>query len=301
MNALRACLPMMPSPSGEHAHVDSYDSFSPDRELTAAGAFTVCAQVSARSTVRQSTRTHRRRSCARPWRRRRTAAVRRWASCIGMPATCTAYRWASRVTAIPAIWTRRSSHYSHTRTSLIGWFLGGHLFWGSGVYGYVRADKIIAFRELLAQLLPNMTGMTNEEKDPEEFLNALLKHILRPAPFLRIRYVRVLATLLLRIPCCTTFDYSDAMKCVRDEYLCQLVIDDAVELGAATSANDQLLPSVQLLLERYFIDARLEFDIQPHVLLIQLPRTAGAPRRFAHIFPNATLDVTHLVHNSECC
>jgi ubiquitin thioesterase CYLD len=163
-------------------------------------------------------------------------------------------------------------------------------------YGYVRADKIIAFRELLGQLFPNMTGMTNEEKDPEEFLNALFKHILRPAPFLRIRYVRLAHFCEKR--CCIKSVCSDAMKCVRDEYLCQLVIDDAVELGAA-GANDQLLPSVQLLLERYFIDARLEFDIQPHVLLIQLPRTAGSPRRFAHIFPNATLDVTHLVHNSE--
>jgi len=40
----------------------------------------------------------------------------------------------------------------------------------------VRADRIMRFRELLDGLT-SVTGLTNEEKDPEEFLQTLLIHV----------------------------------------------------------------------------------------------------------------------------
>ena len=41
---------------------------------------------------------------------------------------------------------------------------------------FVRADKIMKLRELLDEL-GSVTGLTNEEKDPEEFLQTLLNHV----------------------------------------------------------------------------------------------------------------------------
>ena len=92
---------------------------------------------------------------------------------------------------------------------------------------------------------------------------------------------------------------SDGQGAIRDEYLCQLFLDNTISLGPADDGVDAL-PSVQLLLERYFVDGRLSFACQPDVLLVQLPRS-GAARTFAHILPNAILDVTHLVHSCELC
>ena len=53
-------------------------------------------------------------------------------------------------------------------------------------YFYVRADKVMKLRHLLDKL-GNISGMMNEEKDPEEFLNLLLNEIMRAEPFLYIR------------------------------------------------------------------------------------------------------------------
>ena len=50
----------------------------------------------------------------------------------------------------------------------------------------MRADKVMKLRHLLDKL-GNISGMMNEEKDPEEFLNLLLNEIMRADPFLYIR------------------------------------------------------------------------------------------------------------------
>lgn len=53
--------------------------------------------------------------------------------------------------------------------------------------GYVRADHVMKFRRLLSKLLPDVKGLTEEEKDPEEFLNGLFDKIFKLDPFLRFR------------------------------------------------------------------------------------------------------------------
>jgi len=50
---------------------------------------------------------------------------------------------------------------------------------------YVRADKVMKLRRLL-QKLSSVTGLTTEEKDPEEFLHCLLSQTLRAEPFLKL-------------------------------------------------------------------------------------------------------------------
>lgn len=51
---------------------------------------------------------------------------------------------------------------------------------------FVRADRVMELRKLLDQL-SSVSGLTSEEKDPEEFLNSLLAQILRAEPFLKVK------------------------------------------------------------------------------------------------------------------
>lgn len=51
---------------------------------------------------------------------------------------------------------------------------------------FVRADRVMKLRELLEKL-SSVTGLTCEEKDPEEFLNSLLAQIMKAEPFLKVK------------------------------------------------------------------------------------------------------------------
>ncbi|KAJ8973997.1 hypothetical protein NQ317_002393 [Molorchus minor] len=50
---------------------------------------------------------------------------------------------------------------------------------------FVSADHVMKLRRLLDRL-SNVSGLTSEEKDPEEFLNSLLAEILKAEPFLKL-------------------------------------------------------------------------------------------------------------------
>lgn len=50
---------------------------------------------------------------------------------------------------------------------------------------FVRADRVMKLRQLLDKL-SSVSGLTSEEKDPEEFLNSLLAQIMRVEPFLKV-------------------------------------------------------------------------------------------------------------------
>lgn len=52
---------------------------------------------------------------------------------------------------------------------------------------FVRADRVMKLRQLLERL-SSVTGLTCEEKDPEEFLNSLLAQIMRAEPFLKVNH-----------------------------------------------------------------------------------------------------------------
>jgi len=55
---------------------------------------------------------------------------------------------------------------------------------------YVRADKVLALRSLLKESCPDVHGLMDQEMDPEELLFILLDRVLRPRPYIRLRYVR---------------------------------------------------------------------------------------------------------------
>lgn len=56
-------------------------------------------------------------------------------------------------------------------------------------FHFIRADHVLKLRRLLERLLPEMSGLTTGEKDPEELLNALFNTVLRVEPFLFMRLV----------------------------------------------------------------------------------------------------------------
>lgn len=43
-------------------------------------------------------------------------------------------------------------------------------------------------REMLSKALPSVSGLTSEEKDPEEILSHLFQRIFKAEPFIRQRY-----------------------------------------------------------------------------------------------------------------
>ena len=61
----------------------------------------------------------------------------------------------------------------------------------------MRADHVMKVRELLQSILPNMKGLTTEEKDPEEIINEVFGKIFKAPP--AVRFMLVLIAVLLKI------------------------------------------------------------------------------------------------------
>ncbi|CAL2036908.1 unnamed protein product [Caenorhabditis brenneri] len=131
---------------------------------------------------------------------------------------------------------------------------------------YVRADHVMKLRKLLAELMPHVTGLTNEEKDPEEILGFIFSEVLHAEPFIKL------------------IGQNHAKD---SQYLVPIVVDDW-QGGAATS---------QHLLERHMRSAQVTFAKVPPVLIMQLPRY-GQQKVFDKILPLETIDITPFVAGS---
>lgn len=51
----------------------------------------------------------------------------------------------------------------------------------------------------LLEKLSSVTGLTSEEKDPEEFLNSLLAQIMKAEPFLKVRLMETSFMVLFKM------------------------------------------------------------------------------------------------------
>uniref|UniRef100_A0A0K0D8J4 NUC202 domain-containing protein n=1 Tax=Angiostrongylus cantonensis TaxID=6313 RepID=A0A0K0D8J4_ANGCA len=122
-------------------------------------------------------------------------------------------------------------------------------------------------RELLSKALPNMRGLTSEEKDPEEVLTALFGTLLKAPPLVEL------------------INLKDNK--VDRTYLCPLIVDDWTA-GVATT---------QHLLDRSFRSANVKFVYPPKTLILQLPRY-GQQKLFDKILPLEHIEITGLVNNS---
>ncbi|XP_059393297.1 ubiquitin carboxyl-terminal hydrolase CYLD [Carassius carassius] len=133
--------------------------------------------------------------------------------------------------------------------------------------GFVPAESVMKFREQLG-----CKSFATEEKDPEEFITLLLKHVLHIEPLLKIRSCGDLA---------------------QGAYTHQIIVEKN-QVGA--------VPSVQQLLEMSFVSSDLKFEEIPSCLIVQMPRFGKKFKMFPKIIPSTELDITDILHCSprEC-
>ncbi|KAM5192162.1 ubiquitin carboxyl-terminal hydrolase CYLD-like isoform 2-T2 [Mantella aurantiaca] len=131
--------------------------------------------------------------------------------------------------------------------------------------GYVCATKVMALRKIL-EAAGKSTGFTNEEKDPEEFLNQLFQ-VLRVEPLFYIRTPR-----------------KEPQGCI----FYQIFMEKKQSVD---------VPSVQQLLEWSMVNGDLKFTEVPSCLIIQMPRD-GKNKMFPKIIPTLQLDITDLLEDA---
>uniref|UniRef100_A0A914RQW4 USP domain-containing protein n=1 Tax=Parascaris equorum TaxID=6256 RepID=A0A914RQW4_PAREQ len=139
-------------------------------------------------------------------------------------------------------------------------------------FHFVRADHVYKLRQLLEQLLPEMPGLTSDEKDPEEVLIALFDKVLKVEPFLLLR------------------DVTEGT--IDPVYICPLITEDL------WSGEQRRLITVQSIVERSLFASNVQFAKDPKILILQLPRY-GQQKVFDKIIPQQELDITHLVFDSK--
>uniref|UniRef100_T1J253 ubiquitinyl hydrolase 1 n=1 Tax=Strigamia maritima TaxID=126957 RepID=T1J253_STRMM len=133
---------------------------------------------------------------------------------------------------------------------------------------YVRADRVMGLRTLLDKL-SSVSGLTSEEKDPEEFLNSLLHQILKAEPYLKL-------------------------SSGQEAFFYQLFIEK----------NEQLrVPTVQQLFDQSFLTSDIKLKQIPSCLIIQMPRHGKQYKMYNRIFPSPILDITDVLEDTprECC
>ncbi|XP_048403973.1 ubiquitin carboxyl-terminal hydrolase CYLD isoform X2 [Stegostoma tigrinum] len=138
--------------------------------------------------------------------------------------------------------------------------------------GFVDCKKVMNLRrELTAG--GSCAGFTSEEKDPEEFLNVIMQHVLGLEPLLKLR----------------SAGHKD-QEC----YCHQIFIDQD---------DDLTVPTVQQLVEHSFHSNQLKLAEVPSCLIVQMPRFGKNYKMFEKIIPSLELDITDLLWDSprECC
>ncbi|XP_028840732.1 ubiquitin carboxyl-terminal hydrolase CYLD [Denticeps clupeoides] len=154
-------------------------------------------------------------------------------------------------------------------------------------YGYVCAIKTMALRKLLKEETTD-GGFTNEEKDPEEFLNKLFQ-LLRVEPLLKIRSLsqepQECHHFQLFPPSSSPSPSSPTPPPVPFSNSCL----SPVPLGQMRVAN------VQTLLDASFIHSGLKFTEAPSCLPLLMPRFGKEFKMFDAILPSLTLDITDLL------
>ncbi|KAF7229887.1 ubiquitin carboxyl-terminal hydrolase CYLD [Nothobranchius furzeri] len=152
--------------------------------------------------------------------------------------------------------------------------------------GYVCASKTMALRRLLEAANSDM-GFTNEEKDPEEFLNKLFQ-LLKVEPLLKIRSMTQGAQechLYQLFPPTLPTSLSSPIS----------PINSPIPLTLSSSMR---VASVQSLLESSFHHSGLKFVEAPSCLLLLMPRFGKDFKMFDAILPTLSLDITDLLDDA---
>uniref|UniRef100_A0A673BSJ7 ubiquitinyl hydrolase 1 n=1 Tax=Sphaeramia orbicularis TaxID=375764 RepID=A0A673BSJ7_9TELE len=157
-------------------------------------------------------------------------------------------------------------------------------------YGYVCASKTMALRRLL-EAANSDTGFTNQEKDPEEFLNKLFQ-LLQVEPLLKIRSMTQQPQechLYQLFP--PSLPPSPSSPSPASPPLSPIAL-------FSPSSNRMRVASVQALLESSFLHSGLKFVEAPSCLLLLMPRFGKDFKMFDAILPTLSLDITDLVDDT---
>ncbi|KAK3523460.1 hypothetical protein QTP86_033604 [Hemibagrus guttatus] len=159
-------------------------------------------------------------------------------------------------------------------------------------FGYVCASKTMALRKLLEAETTD-TGFTNEEKDPEEFLNKLFQ-LLRVEPLLKIR------SMSQEPQECHIYQlFPPTLPCPSSPIRSPLSPSLSPSLSPiplfSPSVGLMRVASVQTLLESSFMHSGLKFTEAPSCLLLLMPRFGKEFKMFDAILPSLTLDITDLL------
>ncbi|XP_071823939.1 uncharacterized protein [Apostichopus japonicus] len=133
--------------------------------------------------------------------------------------------------------------------------------------GYVRADYVLHFRDMLSGL-SSMKGLRTEEKDPEEFIHALLQELLNAKPFLQI---------------------SQGQNDTMESFVYQIFLDKKDNLDTSTVSD---------LLHLSFLQSDLKLAKVPECLIIQLPRYGKKYKLYDWIIPSLEMDINALIRDS---
>ncbi|CAM5107571.1 unnamed protein product [Natator depressus] len=137
--------------------------------------------------------------------------------------------------------------------------------------GFVAANSVMHLRQQLTEK-GQCSSFATSEKDPEEFLNLIMHHILGIEPLLKLQ--------------------SGGRK-EQECYCYQIFIDKQEEL---------VVPNVQQLVEHSFLSSNLKLVEIPSCFIIQMPRFGKEYKMFSKIIPSLELDITDLLLDSprEC-
>ncbi|XP_033465752.1 ubiquitin carboxyl-terminal hydrolase CYLD [Epinephelus lanceolatus] len=157
-------------------------------------------------------------------------------------------------------------------------------------YGYVCASKTMALRRQLEAANSDM-GFTNQEKDPEEFLNKLFQ-LLRVEPLLKIR------SMTQQPQECHLYQlFPPTLPSSPTSPLPVSPLHSPIPL-TSPSHSRMRVASVQALLESSFLHAGLKFVEAPSCLLLLMPRFGKDFKMFDAISPTLSLDITDLLDDT---
>ncbi|XP_062987266.1 ubiquitin carboxyl-terminal hydrolase CYLD-like [Elgaria multicarinata webbii] len=137
--------------------------------------------------------------------------------------------------------------------------------------GFVAARSVMDLRHQLTDK-GQCSSFATSEKDPEEFLNLIMHHILGIEPLLKLQ--------------------SGRLK--EQECFCYQIFMDKQE--------DLVVPNVQQLIEHSFLSSDLKLVEIPSCFILQMPRFGKEYKMFSKIIPSLELDITDLLLDSprEC-
>lgn len=124
----------------------------------------------------------------------------------------------------------------------------------------VSADQVMLFRTMLERA-STVAGLTDEEKDPEEFLTLLLDKILKAEHYLKL---------------------SSGLE----SFFYQLFVEKDESI---------VLPTVQDLFEQSFMSSDVRLREIPPCLLLNMPRFGSQYKMYSRIMPSLRLDITDVL------